>query len=196
MPDRYGVILKVNRAPFQPKGFASAQSIERSKKNRNLKICAFCGNKEAFHLFTVIEAADKAALFGTLNFIRRIRRDQINLHGVFQSLMDIGMIVNDRTSRDTLQLIHVKFLNVGCPQISEGDLFGLEIGNDYPRDHIAIGRICCNRYCRLNDLQPLQHEIREQDGLFQRLFFWNIFLAQIHEHLFCLFLVALYRQTS
>ena len=40
---------------------------------------------------------------------------------------------------------------------------------------IAIGRICGNRYCRLNDLQPLQHEIREQDGLFQRLFFWNIF---------------------
>ena len=95
MADGDGVVLKVNRAPFQSKGFASPQAVESTQEDRNLKARPFRCSKELFYLVAVVEAADKPILFRALHLIRRICRDQINLHSVFQRLMDIRVIVND-----------------------------------------------------------------------------------------------------
>ena len=119
MADGDGVVLKVNRAPFQPQGFTSPQSVESAQEDRDLKASAFCSGKEFFNLVTIIEAANKAILPGPFHLVRRIRWDQVNFDGVFQRLMDVGMIVNDRIRRNPLQLLHIECLDVGRFQVTE-----------------------------------------------------------------------------
>ena len=102
MANGNGVALEINRAPFQPKGFASPQAVESTKENRNFKIRPFRGGKELFYLAAVIKAANIAILFWPFHLIRRVCWDQINFHGIFQRLMDIGVIVNDGIGGNTL----------------------------------------------------------------------------------------------
>ena len=69
MADGNGVVLKVNRAPFQSKGFASPQAIERTEEDWDFKVRSFGGSKKLFYLVAVVEAANKPILFRPLHLV-------------------------------------------------------------------------------------------------------------------------------
>ncbi len=64
MPDGNGVMLKVNGIPFQTDCLTAAKSVECAEQNRQLKLASLGGCKESVHLIGIIEAANKAVLFG------------------------------------------------------------------------------------------------------------------------------------
>ena len=51
-------------------------------------------------------------LLRALNLIRRIEGNQVHFDGVFQCLVDIGVIVDHRTGRHGFQRMQIKALNV------------------------------------------------------------------------------------
>ena len=130
--DGNGVMLKVNGIPFQTDCLTAAKSVECTEQDRQLKLASFGGFKESVHLIGIIEAANKAILFRTLNLVCRVHFNQVNLHCVLERLMNVGMIVNDRGSTDTLKLFQVKLLNVLRGQIFERYFFLTKVRCDDP----------------------------------------------------------------
>ena len=51
-------------------------------------------------------------LLGALNLIRRVEGNQVHFDGVFQCLVNIGMVMNHRTGRHGFQRMQIKALNV------------------------------------------------------------------------------------
>ena len=87
--------------------------------------------------------------------------------------MDIGVIMDYRVVLYTLELFHIKGLNVSGPELLQHDTTCLEVWDDNAFDHVGIRGIGCNGGCRLYNLKPLEHEVREQyifriHRLFQR----------------------------
>ena len=76
------------------------------------------------------EAADELISFRAFHFIRRIDRNKVNLYGIFQSPVNNSVIVNNRISFYSFQLLHIESLNVCCLQFGKCDFSFLEIRND------------------------------------------------------------------
>ena len=125
--DRDGVLVKVDGIPFQTDCFTPAQAVERTEQNRKLKFAAFCSLEKSVDFIGIIEAADVTVFLRTLNLIRRVYINQVNLHGTLESLVNIGVIMNDRGRADTLKLTQVKLLNVFCGQVLERHFLFAEV---------------------------------------------------------------------
>ena len=50
-------------------------------------------------------------LLGALHLVSRVYINQVNLHGMLECLVDIGVIVDDRTGRHGFQRMQIKALN-------------------------------------------------------------------------------------
>ncbi len=87
MTDGDRVLLKVNSIPFQTDCFTPAQTVECAKQNRQLKFASFCSLKKSVDLIGIIEAADITVFLRTLNLICRVYINQVNLHGILESLV-------------------------------------------------------------------------------------------------------------
>ena len=87
MTDGDGVLVKVDGIPFQTDCFAPAQTVERTEQNRKLKFASLCSLEKSVDLIGIIEAADVAVFLRTLNLIRRVYINQVNLHGILESLV-------------------------------------------------------------------------------------------------------------
>ena len=72
-------------------------------------------------------ALTSAIFLRTLNLIRRVYINQVNLHGILESLVNVGVIMNDRGRADTLKLTQVKLLNVFRGQGLEGNSLFAEV---------------------------------------------------------------------
>ena len=81
-----------NSIPFQTDCFTPAQTVECAKQNRQLKFASLSGFKESVDLIGIIKAADITILLRTLNLICRVYINQVNLHGILESLVNVGMI--------------------------------------------------------------------------------------------------------
>ena len=77
--DDDGVVFKVNGIPFETDDLAASQTVESTEQNRQLQFGSLGNLKELVHFVRIKEAADEMILLGTLNLVRRIRRDQIQL---------------------------------------------------------------------------------------------------------------------
>ena len=86
--------------------------------------------QESVYFIRIVETANEAILFRTLYFICRIGVNEINLHSVLQSLVDVRVIVDNRRSADTLKLFQVKLLNVFRRQVFKGDFLLAEVRRD------------------------------------------------------------------
>lgn len=90
------VLVKVDGIPFQTDSFTPAQTVERTEENRKLKLASFCSLEKSVDLIGIIEAADVAVFLRTLSLIRWVYINQIDLHGILESLVNVGVITNDR----------------------------------------------------------------------------------------------------
>ena len=95
VPDDDGVVLKINRIPFETDGLAAAQTVECAEQNRQLQLGSLGDLKEFVHFVRIKEAADEMILLGAFNLVRRIRRDQIQLDCVLQSLVNVRVVMDD-----------------------------------------------------------------------------------------------------
>ena len=62
-----GVLVKVDGIPFQTDCFTPAQTVERTEQNWQFKFASFCSLEKSVDLIGIIEAADVAVFFRTLN---------------------------------------------------------------------------------------------------------------------------------
>ena len=127
MPDRDCVLVKVDGIPFQTDCLTAAQTVECTEQNRQLKFTSLSGFKERVDLIGIIEATNLAVFLRTLNLICWVYINQVNLHGILESLVNVGMIMNNRGCADTLKLTKVKLLNILCGQILECNFLFTEV---------------------------------------------------------------------
>lgn len=150
-----------NSIPFQTDCFTPAQTVECAKQNRQLKFASLSGFKESVDLIGIIKAADITILLRTLNLICRVYINQVNLHGILESLVNVGMIMDDRGSTDALEFLHIELLNVLCGQILESDLLFTEIQCDDPfdRSRVRSKRIPKQKFYENLDVSPTLHRV-------------------------------------
>ena len=72
MTDGDGVLVKVDGIPFQTDCFTPAQTVERAEQNWQFKFASFCSLEKSVDLIGIIEAADVAVFFRTLNLMQSI----------------------------------------------------------------------------------------------------------------------------
>ena len=127
VPDRDGVLLKVNGILFQTDCLTPAQTVECAKQDRQFELGSLCGFKKSIDLFGIIKATNIAVFLRTLNLISRVYIDQVNLHGILECFVNVGVIMDDRGSADTLKLTQIKLLNILCGQILECNFLFTEV---------------------------------------------------------------------
>lgn len=86
MTDGDGVLVKVDGIPFQTDCFTPAQTVERTEQNRKLKFASLCSLEKNVDLISIIEAADVTVFLRTLNLIRRVYINQVNLTAYLRAL--------------------------------------------------------------------------------------------------------------
>ena len=193
--DNDGVVLKINGIPFKADGFAAAKAVESTEQNRKLKLGSFGNLKELVHFVGTKEASDEMIFLGTLHFIRRIRRNQIQLDCVFQSLVNVRMVMDDGRSTHAFQLEQIEVLDVLCRQLLEGDSSLAEVRRDNTLHGCCVGSVCSDCDGAFHDIKPLLHVISEKYiSLYQ--FFGLELLTFFHQKGFGLFLVVLHSETG
>ena len=124
------VFVKVHGVPFQSQHLASAQPVESCEHYRYFELCPFDSLKKKFHLLCIIKAAFEAALPGTFDLIRRVCRYKVKLYGVFQRLVNVRVIVDNRIRAHPFQLCQVEILDILCRKVHQFYLASSEIRGD------------------------------------------------------------------
>lgn len=133
-------------------------------------------------------------LLGAFNLVRGIRRDQIQLDCVLQSLVNVRVVMDDRRSTHTFQLEQIEVLDILCRQFLEGDPSLAEVRRDNTLHGCCVGSVCSDCDGAFHDVKPLLHVISEKYASLYR-FFGLELLTFFHQKGFGLFLVAFHSET-
>lgn len=121
--DGKSVLVKVEGVPLQADDLAAAQAVEGSEQDRKLQSCTGSSRKELVQLVVAVKAALKLLFLGALHLVGGIGCDHVHFGGVFQRLVDIRVIVDDRCGGYALELVLIEVLNVFRAQRLQRDLF-------------------------------------------------------------------------
>ena len=142
-----GVPLKVDGVPFQPQCLAAAQAVKGGHLNQQGVRMILGRFQQPLQLLLPVIVRNVPLLLGALHLVGGVEGNQVHFDGVFQRLVDIGVIVDHRTGRHGFQLMQIKALNV--------------LGLDSVQRQSGVSEIRC-------DL-PLYHlRVRGKGGLFHR----------------------------
>ena len=83
--NREGVVLKIDRAPFQTYRFTSAQTVDYRERDDVFNDSALDGSKQCFGLFLGVEAANIFVLLWQGHPVSGIVWNDVLLYGVLQS---------------------------------------------------------------------------------------------------------------
>ena len=107
MSDRDFVIFKINAVPFKPQHFAAAETVKRSHSYQQTEIMIFCHFKKFADFFNIVVVRKIFSFLGAVYLVGGIKVDQIHFHGIFQSLMNICVLMNNRVCFDRIQLMKI-----------------------------------------------------------------------------------------
>lgn len=80
-----------------------------------------CRLKELLQLLQTVVIRDILLLLRTLHLVGGVVRNEVHLDGIFQRLVDIGVIVDYRTGRHGFQLVQIEALNMPGLKLAQLD---------------------------------------------------------------------------
>lgn len=92
MADGDGVLFKVEGVPAEAQQFAAAQAVKGGHLDEQTQLMVTAGLKELFQLGGVVVIPQVLFRPRALHPVCRIEGDQIHLHGVFERLVEIGVL--------------------------------------------------------------------------------------------------------
>ena len=153
--------------------------------------------KELFHFLGAVIACHERLRLGAVHLVHRVAGDQVDAHGVFQRLVQIGVESQDRGVFQRFRFVQIKALNLTRLQPCQRYAQRLKVGNDMFLYIEAIGRIGRFCYSGPHHFQPVPHIVAECHirTEFGYLPLGNReTLSRFRQHFFGALLVALYRQ--
>lgn len=163
------LLLKVDGVPSQAQHFAALQPIEGSQHDGKLNQITLCDGEQLLQLLVIVGAAHIFHLLRPLDPIRRIDVDEPSLEGILKRFADVGMTVDHFVCR---HIVLGHFPGVVILNVLRGDLGkrqcrepSVEVWIDFALDCLHIGGVGRNLDAVFHHLQPVKHELREQNFL-------------------------------
>ena len=157
-------VLNGDGVPFQPQRLAAAQAVKGGHLNQQGVRMILGRFQQPLQLLLPVIVRNVPLLLGALHLVGGVEGNQVHFDGVFQCLVDIGVIVDHRTGRHGFQLMQIKALNVlgldsvqrqsGVPEIrrnlplyhlcvrGKGGLFHRAADNLQPQQRLRAGISC------------------------------------------------------
>ena len=160
--DGDGIALKVDGVPSQAQSLAAPEPVERGDLDQQRIGVILCRLKELLQLLQTVVIRDILLLLRTLHLVGGVEGNQVHFDGVFQCLVDIGVIVDHRTGRHAFQLMQIKALNVlGLDSVQHQP--GVpEIWRDLPLYHLRVRGKGGLFHRAADNLQPQLHVVGKQ----------------------------------
>ena len=110
--DGQGTGLKVHGVPPQAQHLAPAQPVEGCELDDDFQPMTTGGFKQLFHLLGGVVGGQVLLRLGPFYLVHRVAGDQIQLHGVFQRLVQVGVQPQYAGGFQRFQLVEVETLDV------------------------------------------------------------------------------------
>ena len=162
MSDGDGIALKVDGVPSQAQSLAAPEPVERGDLDQQRIGVILCRLKELLQLLQTVVIRDILLLLRTLHLVGGVVRNEVHLDGIFQSLVNIGVLVDDRAGRHGFQLVQIEALNMPGLKLAQLDAGFPKVRCDFSLYHLGVrgkGRLL-NRIA--NDLQPKLHKVGKE----------------------------------
>ena len=122
-----GVPLKVDGVPFQPQRLAAAQAVKGGHLNQQGVRIILGRFQQPLQLLLPVIVRNVPLLLGALHLVGGVEGKQVHFDGVFQRLVNVGMVMNHRGCADTFLLRQAEVLNVLCGQVLERHFLFVEV---------------------------------------------------------------------
>ena len=160
--DGEGSRREVNGVPPQAQHLTPPQPVEGRELDDKFQPVPTGGFKQLLHLLGGVVGGHVPFWFGPLHLVHRVAGDEVQLHRLFQRLVEIGVEPQHTGGFQRFPLVEIKALDVSRLQAAQRDAGGLEIGHDVVLHVEAVGRPSGGLYRGADDLQPVEHVIAEQ----------------------------------
>ena len=198
--DGQGTGLKVHRVPPQAQHLAPAQPVEGCELDDQFQPVPPGGFEELLHLLGGVVGGQVLLGLGALHLVHRVAGDQIQLHGVFQCLVQVGVLPQYAGGFQRFQLVEIETLDMPRLQPAQRDAGRLEVGDDVVLYIEVVGGPGGFLHGGADDLQPVEHIVTEQHIGAQFLFAVGFgrreAAAQFPQHLLRPLFVSFHRQSG
>ena len=144
---QYGFLFPVYSRPPCAQRLAAAQAVKGGHLNQQGVRMILRRFQQPLQLLLPVIVRNVPLLLGALHLVGGVEGNQVHFDGVFQCLVDIGVIVDHCTGRHGFQLVQIKALNV--------------LGLDSVQRQSGVSEIRCN-------LSLYHLRVRGKGGLFHR----------------------------
>jgi len=162
VPDREGLVLEVDRRPFEPDDLLAPQSVVGRHDDRELKFGPLHLLKELLGLIDVVIVADKPLHLGQGDLPARVAFNDVALEGEIDALADQRMEMADRARADVLALLAVERLDVLGRDALEPDPLPVEPRGDHPVRLVIVARVGAQGDRRPHLGRPPLHVVAEK----------------------------------
>lgn len=160
--DGDGIALKVDGVPSQAQSLAAPEPVERGDLDQQRIGVILCRLKELLQLLQTVVIRDILLLLRTLHLVGGVVRNEVHLDGIFQSLVNIGVLVDDRAGRHGFQLVQIEALNMPGLKLAQLDAGFPKVRCDLPLYHLRVRGKGGLFHRAADNLQPQLHVVGKQ----------------------------------